>query len=83
MSWQALPSAKPPKTISLRPLRASGCLYKSGKDETKEKVGPVVGGRASLSPGVLTDLGSFVSRSQPRRQIQDPSKQPSNACLRK
>lgn len=47
------------ESISLRPLSASGCLYKSGKDETKEEVGPVVGGRASLSPGVLTDPGQL------------------------
>lgn len=74
---------KTSKSISLRPLRASGCLYKSGKDETKEKVGPVVGGRALLSPGVLTDPGQLRVKIPAQETDSGPLQTPAKRVSKK
>ena len=67
----------------MRPLRAFGCLYKSRKEGTKEKVGSEGGGRGLQRPRGRTDPGQLrVKVPAQEIQAQDPFKHLPNVCLR-
>lgn len=67
----------------MRPSRAIGCLHKSRKEGTKEKVGRPGGARGLLRPRGGTDPGQLhVKVPAQEIQAQDPFRHLPNVCLR-